>query len=218
VDKARIGSLTDKWSRHASGPVRSLLLSRAAHSRALAGRDNIYHTNIMAMLTLSSVPAEEAAPFYKDFLAAFPDGRVGIHLQAQVVELEELCAGLTESGAMFRYAEGKWTIKEVIGHLLDTEVIVGTCGFKAPPDDDGVVEIAYFTFPDFEGRGCGSAMAIGLVERARRAVGVRRLRAHTLPERNASTRILEKAGFDFLGEVIDPEDGPVWRWERMSTR
>jgi GNAT superfamily N-acetyltransferase len=49
-------------------------------------------------------------------------------------------------------------------------VIVGTCGFKAPPDDDGVVEIAYFTFPDFEGRGYGSAMAIGLVERARRAV------------------------------------------------
>ena len=78
-------------------------------------------TNSMAMLTLSSVPAEEAAPFYKDFLAAFPDGRVGFHLQAQVAELEELCAGLTESGAMFRYAEGKWTIKEVIGHLLDTE-------------------------------------------------------------------------------------------------
>jgi hypothetical protein len=56
----------------------------------------------MAMLTLSSVPAEEAAPFYKDFLAAFPDGRVGIHLQAQVVELEELCAGLTESVFAYR--------------------------------------------------------------------------------------------------------------------
>jgi hypothetical protein len=75
----------------------------------------------MGMLTLPQVPPEEAAPFYQDFLAAFPDGRVGIHLQTQVVELEELCAGLTESGAMFRYAEGKWTIKEVIGHLLDTE-------------------------------------------------------------------------------------------------
>jgi hypothetical protein len=45
------------------------------------------------MLRLSSVPAEEAAPFYKDILAGFPDGRVGIHLQAQVVEFEELCAG-----------------------------------------------------------------------------------------------------------------------------
>jgi hypothetical protein len=75
----------------------------------------------MTTLTLSSVPAEEAAPFYQDFLTAFPDGQVGIHLQQQIVELQGLCAGLTESGAMFRYAQGKWTIKEVIGHLLDTE-------------------------------------------------------------------------------------------------
>ena len=73
------------------------------------------------MLTLPSVPAEEAAPFYQDFLAACPDGRVGLHLQAQIVDIEELCAGLTESAAMFRYAEGQWTIKEVIGHLLNTE-------------------------------------------------------------------------------------------------
>jgi len=72
---------------------------------------------IIPMLTLSSVPAHEAAPFCKDFLASFPDGRVGFHLQAQAIELERLCAGLTESGATFHYAEGKWTIKEVIGHL-----------------------------------------------------------------------------------------------------
>ena len=51
----------------------------------------------------------------------FPDGRVGAHLQAQTSELEALCAGLSESEARFRYAEGKWTVKEVIGHLLDTE-------------------------------------------------------------------------------------------------
>ena len=72
---------------------------------------NVLHDHSMTMLTLSSVPAEEAAPFYRDFLAAFPDGRVGIHLPSQVIELEGPCAGLTESGAMFRYAEGKWTIK-----------------------------------------------------------------------------------------------------------
>ena len=92
--------------------------------------------------------------------------------------------------------------------------IVGTCCFVAPPDDEGVVEIAYFTFPGFEGRGVASAMAAGLVERARSAVGVRRLRAHTLPEKNASTRVLEKLGFRWLGDAIDRDEGPVWRWER----
>jgi ribosomal-protein-alanine N-acetyltransferase len=92
--------------------------------------------------------------------------------------------------------------------------IVGTCGFKAPPDSEGVVEVAYFTFPGSEGLGVASAMAAGLVDLATSAAGVRRLRAHTLPERSAATRILEKTGFRRLGEVIDPEDGPVWRWER----
>jgi RimJ/RimL family protein N-acetyltransferase len=95
-----------------------------------------------------------------------------------------------------------------------SNTVVGTCCFVAPPDDDGVVEIAYFTFPGFEGRGVASAMAAGLVERATRALGVRRLRAYTLPEKNASARVLEKLGFDCLGDVIHPEDGPVWRWER----
>jgi RimJ/RimL family protein N-acetyltransferase len=42
------------------------------------------------------------------------------------------------------------------------------------------------------------------------------VRAHTLPERNASTRILEKCGFTFRGEILDPEDGLVWRWEHQD--
>ena len=75
----------------------------------------------MTELVLPRVPVEEAAPFYRTFLAAFPDGCVGMHLEQQVEELEALCGGLDESGAMFRYAEGKWTVKEVVGHLLDTE-------------------------------------------------------------------------------------------------
>jgi len=45
---------------------------------------------------------------------------------------------------------------------------------------------------------------------------VRVVRAHTLPEANASTRVLTKCGFQRIGEVIDPEDGLVWRWERNN--
>jgi len=94
------------------------------------------------------------------------------------------------------------------------QIIIGTCGFPAPPDSEGVVEIAYFTFPLYEGRGYASAMAAALVELAEGTAGIRRVRAHTLPEGNASTRILEKLGFERIGETIDPDAGRVWRWER----
>lgn len=89
-----------------------------------------------------------------------------------------------------------------------TGQVVGTCGYKGGPADDGTVEAAYFTFPPFEGRGFATAMATEL----RRRAGERRVIAHTLPERNASCRVLEKAGFAYVGEAVDPEDGLVWRW------
>lgn len=93
--------------------------------------------------------------------------------------------------------------------------VVGTCGFKGGPDADGAVEIAYFTFPGEEGRGVATAMATALLRVAGAGgPGVAVARAHTLPERNASCRVLERVGFRHAGSVIDPEDGPVWRWER----
>ncbi len=92
------------------------------------------------------------------------------------------------------------------------EDVVGTCAFKSAPDKAGVVEIAYMTFPAFEGRGHAGAMAGALVEIARSA-GAALVIAHTLPKENASTRALRRNGFAFAGETIDPEDGLVWRWE-----
>jgi ribosomal-protein-alanine N-acetyltransferase len=96
----------------------------------------------------------------------------------------------------------------------DSQLVVGTCAYKGPPDADGAVEIAYFTFPPYEGRGYATAMASLLTLRAGETPPARTVRAHTLRERNASVAILQKLGFTHLGEVMDPEDGPVWRWER----
>jgi [ribosomal protein S5]-alanine N-acetyltransferase len=92
--------------------------------------------------------------------------------------------------------------------------IIGKCGFKGPPDADGVVEIAYSVNPEHEGKGYATEAAGALVSYAFSHRQVRVVRAHTLPESNASTRVLMKCGFRRVGEVIDPEDGLVWRWER----
>ena len=101
------------------------------------------------------------------------------------------------------------------GYLVwdrDLALVVGTCGFKHGPEANGSVEIAYFTFPDFEGQGYATAMARELLALATASASVREVLAHTLPERNASCQVLEKVGFQCTGDVDDPEDGRIWRW------
>lgn len=92
---------------------------------------------------------------------------------------------------------------------------VGTCGFKSPPRD-GRVELAYFTFPPFEGRGIATAMAAELVRIARERDAQVTIAAQTLPERNASHRVLEKLGFEHVATLEHPEDGVVWEWRAPS--
>lgn len=92
--------------------------------------------------------------------------------------------------------------------------VVGSCGFKGPPTPDGIVEIAYTVAPDNRGKGYATEAAQALVVHAFSDSKVRVVRAHTLPELNASTRVLTKCGFRHIGKVVDPDDGPVWRWEK----
>lgn len=93
--------------------------------------------------------------------------------------------------------------------------VVGTCAFKGPPKG-GTVEIAYFTFPGFEGQGYATAMARRLIGMAAASPEVKRITARTLPEQNASTEVLKKVGMSLAGEAADPDDGVVWEWEWRS--
>lgn len=97
--------------------------------------------------------------------------------------------------------------------LRETGETVGSCAFKAPPDADGAVEIAYGIEPTHRGRGYATEAAAALVRFAQGRDGVRTVRAHTLPQNGASARVLTRCGFRNVGEVVDPEDGLVWRWE-----
>lgn len=92
--------------------------------------------------------------------------------------------------------------------------VVGQCGFKGPPDAEGMVEIAYGVNPEEEGKGYATEAAQALTDYAFSHQPVRLVRAHTLPLPNASTRVLTKCGFRHVGGITDPEDGLVWRWEK----
>jgi RimJ/RimL family protein N-acetyltransferase len=105
------------------------------------------------------------------------------------------------------------------GYLAATEAAgaIGTCAFKAAPAD-GAVEIAYYTFAPFERRGHGKAMVRRLVEIAAASGAVERVVAHTNAAANPSVAILRGLGFAARGEVDDPSDGRVWRWEKTLQR
>jgi RimJ/RimL family protein N-acetyltransferase len=101
-----------------------------------------------------------------------------------------------------------------IGYVLlsDSGAAVGGGAFKGPPRN-GRVEIAYFTLEAERGRGWAGHTAAGLVALARQADPTLIVSAETLPEANASTRILERLGFVRTGLAQDADAGEVWHWE-----
>ena len=120
----------------------------------------------------------------------------------------EWLAALRESPVANPWRHGFFVVHRESG------VVIGSAGFKGPPDDNGTVEIGYGIVPDHQGKGYATEAAAALLDFARANGEVRRFLAHTLPESNPSTRVLEKCGFSHAGTVVDPVDGPVWRWER----
>ena len=97
--------------------------------------------------------------------------------------------------------------------LDEPRVMVGWGGFKGAPVD-GSVEIGYEIAPSFRGRGLATAAASSLVAEAFAAPGLTAVTAHTLAERNASNRVLEKLWFRNEAEIDDPDGGRVWRFRR----
>jgi ribosomal-protein-alanine N-acetyltransferase len=94
---------------------------------------------------------------------------------------------------------------------VDSGHAVGGGAFVGPPHDN-VVEIGYFTLSDLQGRGYATRTAGELVAIARRAIPDIVIKALTLPEENASTKILERLGFRKFGNAHDPDAGDVWEW------
>ena len=102
-------------------------------------------------------------------------------------------------------------------HIVnDFGLAVGLCSFKGPPDE-GAVEVAYAVEAEQQGKGYATHAARELTEFAFASGMVHVVRAHTLPDGIASQRVLVKAGYKKTGEVVDPEDGLVWRYELTAS-
>lgn len=104
---------------------------------------------------MSKKPANEEYPaYYGTYINLVPEGCLNDILLKQLDETIALLSDITETQENYRYALGKWTLKEVIGHITDTERIMSyrllriARGDKTPLagyDDEQYVKEAMFT-------------------------------------------------------------------------
>jgi len=77
-------------------------------------------------MKLARPEAGEYAAYYEKYVSLIPGDDATGALEAQRVQTMQLFAGRSERDGNFRYAADKWTVKEVLGHVSDTERIF-TC-------------------------------------------------------------------------------------------
>ena len=75
----------------------------------------------MASPTLPRPGADEFNPYYQKYIDMVPDGDIVATLAREMEATQALLASVPREREEFRYAEGKWSLREVVGHLIDTE-------------------------------------------------------------------------------------------------
>jgi ribosomal-protein-alanine N-acetyltransferase len=94
-----------------------------------------------------------------------------------------------------------WNMYYIV--LRTPRTVIGTCGFKGPPDIRGCVEVGYSVVQEFRGGGIATEAVRKLVSTAFDE-GATEVAAETYPSLIPSLRVIEKCGMTFTGEGSDP--------------
>lgn len=79
----------------------------------------------MSNATIMQPETTEYAPFYGGYISLVPPGDIIATLSQQLDDTVALLGSISEAQGHSRYAPGKWSVKELIGHVIDTERIFG---------------------------------------------------------------------------------------------
>lgn len=63
----------------------------------------------------------EYAAFYNTYVEMVPKGDIIKIMKKQCDQIKKLLSDVSPKKSLFRYAPGKWCIREVLGHMIDTE-------------------------------------------------------------------------------------------------
>jgi hypothetical protein len=99
---------------------------------------------------------DEIPSHYVGYIKRVPESDPVMVCASQIEETAELLRKLSDTDAMYRYAQGKWSIKEVVGHLADTERIMSYRALRIARGDATPLpsfdENAYVPPAKFDGR------------------------------------------------------------------
>ena len=90
------------------------------------------------------------------------------------------------------------------GRDMGESLVIGTCGFRGMPSDDGTVETGYSILEEHQGNGYGNELVHALVRWAFADPRVLRVIGETFPDMTPSRRVLEKNGFAQRGQASEP--------------
>jgi uncharacterized damage-inducible protein DinB len=118
---------------------------------------------VLSSSALASRPdADEFAPYYGRYVEQVPDGDVLETLERQLEELVALVDRFGEARGGHRYAEGKWSVKEVLGHMADAERIFTYRALAAARGETGALpsfdENTYVAHGNFDARTLNSLL------------------------------------------------------------
>ena len=135
---------------------------------------------------------------------------LGINIPTKWTEFGEPAFRFTYNNILNGQGDIKWWAYLPV--LKKTKTLLGSCGYKGDPKN-GMVEIGYEVAEAYRGFGLATEIARALIKKAFENSEVQYVQAHTLAEGNESGSVLKKCGMQKMEELIDPEDGKVWRWE-----
>jgi hypothetical protein len=78
----------------------------------------------MSLTTITRPATDEYAPPYAGYVGLVRDERVAVHLASQIDQTAALLGRVPADREGYRYAPGKWSIREVVGHVADTERVM----------------------------------------------------------------------------------------------
>ena len=107
--------------------------------------------------------AHEYAPYYGRYISLLPAGDLLVTLRRQHEETTAMLARVNDANGGTRYEPGKWSIKEVIGHVIDTERIFAYRALRIARGDTtplpGFEQDDFVRGADFDERAWASLMA-----------------------------------------------------------